>query len=276
MYQSHPPSPELEPFVECYWSWQTSELGPGENLIFPDVSPELLIHIGKPPLVRIGSSEWELQDSPKIIILARRPLQLQLQGPMHVIGIRFRPWGLQRFCRPYAVLNTDVQHDVLGRFPADFDEIRDRLTAHSEFKRQAEILNSTLLALAGETHPLDQYIRRLDKLAGCGLTSSNDMAELMDQPARSFSRFWKASVNVPMRTFIRIMRFQEALALIRGGLSLAEIAAEAKYADQAHMNREIKSICGLTPTSLRQYLTGKTFEQFYVERPESLWRSEPQ
>jgi methylphosphotriester-DNA--protein-cysteine methyltransferase len=53
------------------------------------------------------------------------------------------------------------------------------------------------------------------------------------------------------KTFARVARFWRALALVRAGESLAAAAAEAGYADQAHMTRELVVLGGRTPALIR-------------------------
>jgi AraC-like DNA-binding protein len=43
---------------------------------------------------------------------------------------------------------------------------------------------------------------------------------------------------------------QRALALARTGTPLAEAAARAGYADQAHLTREVRELAGVPPTRL--------------------------
>ncbi len=48
----------------------------------------------------------------------------------------------------------------------------------------------------------------------------------------------------------RVLRMNRALANARTGLSLASVAAQSGYADQAHLTREIKALTGVPPTDL--------------------------
>jgi len=48
----------------------------------------------------------------------------------------------------------------------------------------------------------------------------------------------------------RILRLQRALALARAGRGWAEVAADAGYADQPHLAREVRALTGTTPTGL--------------------------
>ncbi len=58
----------------------------------------------------------------------------------------------------------------------------------------------------------------------------------------------------------RVMRFGRALEAIRAGTPLAQVAAECRYADQAHLTREVRALAGTTPTALLRepYAEGST------------------
>ncbi|MDT0267076.1 helix-turn-helix domain-containing protein [Streptomyces sp. DSM 44915] len=47
------------------------------------------------------------------------------------------------------------------------------------------------------------------------------------------------------KTLARVLRMQRALALARGGVPLAGVAARAGYADQAHLSREVRALAGV-------------------------------
>lgn len=52
------------------------------------------------------------------------------------------------------------------------------------------------------------------------------------------------------KTLARILRMQRAVALARAGTPLAEVAARAGYADQAHLTRDVRELAGVPPTRL--------------------------
>ncbi|WP_406044338.1 helix-turn-helix domain-containing protein [Micromonospora sp. NBC_00898] len=52
------------------------------------------------------------------------------------------------------------------------------------------------------------------------------------------------------KTLARILRMRRAVALARAGTPLAEVAARAGYADQAHLTREVRELAGVPPTRL--------------------------
>jgi AraC-like DNA-binding protein len=78
--------------------------------------------------------------------------------------------------------------------------------------------------------------------------------------ASQLRRRFQAVVGVGPKTLQRTLRFQGYLALAQAasarcglttGSTLADLAAEAGYADQAHLSRECLGLTGLTPRDLR-------------------------
>ena len=70
---------------------------------------------------------------------------------------------------------------------------------------------------------------------------------------RQFRRRFHAAAGYGPKTLHRVLRFQRfvrALDAAGGGLDLATVAAEAGYADQAHLTRECRALTGMTPTAL--------------------------
>lgn len=53
-----------------------------------------------------------------------------------------------------------------------------------------------------------------------------------------------------LKTLSRVLRFQEAVAALREGASLADAAAASGYADQSHLSREVTDLAGVPPREL--------------------------
>jgi AraC-like DNA-binding protein len=67
---------------------------------------------------------------------------------------------------------------------------------------------------------------------------------------RQLLRRFERAVGYGPRTLRRVLRLQRFLTLARSGASLARIASEAGYADQAHLTRECGALTGRTPAVL--------------------------
>jgi AraC-like DNA-binding protein len=55
------------------------------------------------------------------------------------------------------------------------------------------------------------------------------------------------------KTLARVLRLDRAVALARAGTPFATVAAEAGYADQAHLAREVRALAGASLTALTRY-----------------------
>jgi AraC-like DNA-binding protein len=67
---------------------------------------------------------------------------------------------------------------------------------------------------------------------------------------RTLRRRVEERVGYGPKTLHRVLRFQRMLRLGKEVRSLADLAAMAGYADQAHMTRESRRLAGLTPARL--------------------------
>lgn len=71
------------------------------------------------------------------------------------------------------------------------------------------------------------------------------------QSLRSAQRKHRQTVGLTLKQVEQIKRAEHAAALLRNGMTLSEIAAEAGYTDQAHMTRSLKSLLGKTPSQIK-------------------------
>ena len=67
---------------------------------------------------------------------------------------------------------------------------------------------------------------------------------------RQLRRRSMASFGYGPKTLHRIFRMRRAVALARAGRAFAEVAAEAGYADQAHLSRDVRDLAGLPLSGL--------------------------
>jgi AraC-like DNA-binding protein len=81
-------------------------------------------------------------------------------------------------------------------------------------------------------------------------TRIGPLGERLGASERQLRRRFLGSVGYSPGTLARVLRLQRFLFLARCGGGLARLAAEAGYADQAHLTRECARLTGLTPAAL--------------------------
>jgi methylphosphotriester-DNA--protein-cysteine methyltransferase len=80
---------------------------------------------------------------------------------------------------------------------------------------------------------------------------TEDVAATIGLSLRQLRRRSHATTGYGPKTLQRVLRFQRFVRQIdAGGQDLAAIAADAGYADQAHLTRECVRLAGLTPVAL--------------------------
>ncbi|MFJ5998919.1 helix-turn-helix domain-containing protein [Streptomyces sp. NPDC092370] len=66
---------------------------------------------------------------------------------------------------------------------------------------------------------------------------------------RLWSRF-RSQIGLNPKRAAQLVRFDDAAHRLAAGLSAAQVAAEAGYADQSHLHRDVRSFAGATPTAV--------------------------
>jgi AraC-like DNA-binding protein len=95
--------------------------------------------------------------------------------------------------------------------------------------------------------------------AAAGQDESGVLAAMrarLDMSERSLRRFCHVQFGYGPKTLERVLRFQRLLSLARADrpAGLAALAHDAGYADQAHLSREVRALCGITARAALEQL----------------------
>lgn len=167
------------------------------------------------------------------------------------VQVVFEPAGMSRF--------TDLAaSQATGRIlPAGelfgqrrVEALLDALSAASELEARILLLDRFFLELFRPPTPIERDIQGI-ALAICRDPTVSVASLLRGLPAslRQIERLFARLVGTSPRSFARIARFSRARGRVlrRAGSSLGEIALDAGYYDQAHFDRDFKSLAGLAP-----------------------------
>lgn len=223
-YVERLPVPRLAPFVRTVWFQRTGD-DPYLQRHLPTGGAELHVPLGGRPRLLGPLTAARLE-----VIPARTTL----------VGVRFHPGAAPTLPVPLDELVD--QHVDLGD-----DRLAEAVAATASPEHALEVLQARLPVAAVD--PLVAEAVRLlmpwrpvdiDTLAG----------HLALSPSQLRRRCLRA-VGVAPKVLQRTLRFQGFLALAQAGAgSPAGLAADAGYADQAHLGRECLRLTGLTPREL--------------------------
>jgi transcriptional regulator GlxA family with amidase domain len=102
---------------------------------------------------------------------------------------------------------------------------------------------------------LDEETARLAAIVPQARTVE-ELVSLCGRSPRWLQRWFRRHIGVPPRLYLRLLRFEEALAGLKAEGTLADHAAAGGFADQAHMAREFRAIAGASASRAREKAKG--------------------
>ena len=144
--------------------------------------------------------------------------------------------------------------DLLG---ADAARLAEHLHAAPSSAARFALLDRLLLGrVAGAPGPRPDVAWALRRLAETGGGARVEaLARELGCSRRHLSGRFAEEVGLAPKAFARLVRFQRATDLLvapdGAPRRLADVAASCGYADQAHLNRDVRAFAGVTPTELQ-------------------------
>lgn len=246
------PHPALRPYVRALYGYAEHLPGPRQRRELPVPHAVLIVNLGAPLWIRQGG-RWERfpdglvagMDDASVFSSTRGLLQEGVQAMLTPLGC----WQLAGVAMHELAHRSIALDDVLGPVWA---QLAERLRETSSWRVRVALLQDALLAhiLDGRPAPPDVVWawERLEGSAGT-VRVSELAAELRCSPRHLQARF-RDHVGISPKRAARVLRFQRALGLLDEGVGQARAAAQAGYADQAHLSREVRRLTGLPPGAL--------------------------
>ena len=251
-YAEWPAPLALRDAVACLWTSVVPGDGTGESLVLPDGCSDLIWEQ--------GTGAYVAGPDTAAVRTTSRP------GTVFV-GVRFRPAsGGPVLGVPLSELRdqrvdvTDVLSAAGGT--AGTLAVRRALAGLAGDSAPGEAA-MVVLELAGRLiveQRADPAVERAAVLLGDSRTRAESIAAQAGLSERQFRRRFHAAAGYGPKTLQRVLRFQRFVQRVdaaSGPLDLGAVAAEAGYADQAHLTRECKALSGMTPATLSRARGGR-------------------
>jgi AraC-like DNA-binding protein len=168
-------------------------------------------------------------------------------------GLRFVPGRAPGFLGVPAADLLDIRVELADLWGTDADRLAERLAGAAAPEAAAGLIDVAVASRAATAEASDPMIDGLVALlrrepASHGAVHAASQALSVGE--RLLHRHCRAAVGYGPKTLERVLRFQRALRLAERSGSLALLAADAGYADQAHLTRECQRMAGTTPSDL--------------------------
>ncbi len=164
-------------------------------------------------------------------------------------------------------LSPVVAGAMLGTSPAELDgvvvslddlwgraasRIRERLGEASAWQDRFALTDALLARRQAAGPPVDPEVawawHRI--VAGHGLARVDELAaEVGWSRKRLWSRF-RSQIGLPPKRAAKLVRFDHAAHRLVAGEGAARVAADAGYADQSHLHRDVVEFTGATPAAV--------------------------
>jgi AraC-like DNA-binding protein len=245
-----PVSPELEPFVERYWSVRWNRMGqaPFRSEVLSHPSVNVSVETGSHP--RFGAA------LPAVLVhgVVTRRFTVDLVGAGRVSAVKFRPGGFAAFTGANPPRNSVVPLRSELRVPPD--ALLSAVLSHEDDDDRAAVLDAALAPFAPEPPtPYLELLVLLDRMRGDRtLVRVDQVAAHGAMSTRSLQRLFAAYVGLSPKAVLARYRLQDAAAAIDAGEvdDLAGLAASLGWFDQAHFSRDFRGVVGSTPSAYLQ------------------------
>ena len=245
------PTIQLAPYVKHYILLKINRQSYVSQRVIPTGSTELLMY-------RRGYTN----NIPKSFIGGYKSSFADLHpngGEVEFISIQFQPYGAKAF--------LDIPIDKTYNDTVSLDNLDDK-SWNELYKRTVDVSDNEKCIPIIEDFLLKKLntsrLKHLDRMAfGVNIINAaspinvSTLADTLCLSEKQFKRVFQDYIGCNPKEFIRIVRFNKALNILKTGklFNFAQIAQECGYSDQSHLIREFKLFSGYTP---REFLTPDT------------------
>jgi AraC-like DNA-binding protein len=234
-YEERSPVRALEGVVECVWT-QTTSAGDAAypQRIVPDGCVDAMWLDGR-LCVAGPDTGWRMG---------------QLPPGVTNVGVRFRPGAAPLLFGAVPVSELlDQQVELADLWGA---RVARRLAARTgDAASAASVLQEAVVARLPHVGEPDPVVRSAVRALHRPRASVVAVADRFGLSERQLRRRFTATVGYGPKALAGVLRLRRAMALCaRPGAVPADVAAEAGYADQPHLTREMRRLAGVTPGEL--------------------------
>lgn len=237
------PGPRLRPFLRNFWTIRCDGalVAPRQQRVVPDGCMDIL-------LVRRSPAECY---KAYVVGTMTTPIFEDLTARAEYLGIRFAPGGFRHF---FGIPVRELTDRIvpLESLPASFPSA-EQLADSPEIPARFEIIESSLSQRLPSDRQDPTLAKVLDTISACrGSVTISQLARIAGWSPRHLRRRFHASVGVGPKTFCKIIRFKNALHMLRHGPSpdLLQVALGAGYYDQAHFIHDFNRFYGASPSAV--------------------------
>lgn len=263
---SRRPAPPLDLFIDTLWTSQRAgPLPHGREWGLPNGCADLVVPLTQDRLLRYdGAADRSGRHVAEGLLqgVQQGPTLRDTSGALCVVGVHFRPGGLVAFFDAPADHFTDQTVALADLWPGFGPALRERLNGPRGLAAPAARLLALEAALMARLRRVAEPTALQDPMVQWAVARLSDGRQRIGEvqrasgcsPARFIARY-RAACGVAPKRHAELMRFHTLLSSAPRAGAWAMAAADAGYADQAHLVREFRRFAGFGPTDYLRHAT---------------------
>ena len=252
-YLEFKPVKPLENYIQLVWISESES--PEDRFekvkIMPDGIVEIVFHYHDPFITYLADGRSFKQPKGFAISQMRKFIAIESDGKTGFVSVRCYPWGAHHFFNEPLKNFLDDTIDIKHLWHNDSKTILDQLRTTNTPSEKANLIQTFLLEKLSENKKesdnIDEAIKLIRKTKG--LLSVEEICEKTNLTHKQLERGFLSTVGTTPKIFSRISRFLNLCHNLKNyeSKSMATLAHDMGFYDQAHFIKEFKDFSGLTP-----------------------------
>lgn len=232
-YREHAVAPRLAPFVECFWTIETTE-DLRDYPVLPDGCVDIVYSRGR---------RWA---EPQVVGTMTRAQNFTLRAGQFDCGVRFRPGMSAAFLRIPGAATIDASIPVSEIWGERGRQLRQQFD-DAKTPEQCVALLEAQLVDPSEPGVVQRVAAHI--VGRSGQVRVDALAFDAGMSARQLRRLFVDEIGLSPKHFCRVIRFRHSLSQLSRGrrADWAQVALDCGYYDQAHFINEFRELSGFTP-----------------------------
>jgi AraC-like DNA-binding protein len=256
-YTEFKPKESLEKYIQLIWiaeSETKEDFYPIEKIL-PDGIVEIVFHFNEPFITYYDDKLKIKQPKAFAISQMRKLIEIESNGLIGFISVRFYPWGAYHFFEKPIKDFLDKTIDLQKVWADDYQKILQELKVSDNFKRVEIIqnfLDKCLHQYKKDTDDIDNAIKLIRETKG--KYSIDTLCEKLNLNYKQLERQFLKTIGTTPKVFSKTTRFLNLCHHLKDyeNLTMTQLAIDMGYFDQAHFNKDFKAFSGLTPREFFQ------------------------
>ena len=252
-YLEFKPAKSLANYVQLVWISESES--PEDHFtrvkIMPDGIVEIVFHYHNPFITYLADGKSLKQPKGFAISQMKKFIEIESNGKTGFVSVRCYPWGAHHFFNEPVKNFLDDTIDIKHLWKEESKIILDQLKVTETLNDKVKLIQAFLLEKLNEnkkeSYNIDEAIKLIRKTRG--RLSVEEICTKTNLAHKQLERGFLSTVGTTPKIFSRISRFLNLCHNLKEyeNKSMATLANEMGFYDQAHFIKEFKDFSGLTP-----------------------------